>query len=171
MVVQNHSATGDAVSVDYVVDGERTAAAVAAGRSRLLGMTYSVASQPPCFNATDPAAALRQLGPRPHVYHDSLFSCAVELTSDLPLSSSFDDTHIMLRLLQEEPSAALKLQHDHRHDHDARVRASLDRVRRTDIMTPHVKRVVVELLHIRADAVLSFTWGLLRYVACVSSTD
>ena len=60
------------LAIDYVVDGPRTAAAVAAGEARLLGMTYQAAGQQPRFVAEDLAAVLSSFGDRPRVYPDSL---------------------------------------------------------------------------------------------------
>ena len=80
------------VAVDYVVDGPRTAAAVAAGRSRLTGMNYQTAEGGlQSVEANDIAGVLQALGSRPRLYNDALFGLAVEAQSDLRSPSDIDD--------------------------------------------------------------------------------
>jgi len=91
----------DTVAVDYAVDGPRTAAAVASGRSKLVGMSYARAGEEPRFVAEGICDVLRDLG-RHRMHHDSVFGLAIELKNDLPLPEVFDDTRIMLHLLEED---------------------------------------------------------------------
>ena len=72
------------LAIDYVVEGPRSAAAVAAGEARLLGMTYQSAGQQPRFVAEDLAAVLSSFGDRPRVYPDSLFALALEMRKTCP---------------------------------------------------------------------------------------
>ena len=67
------SVASNAVAIDYVVDGPRTAAAVVSGRSRLLGMTVQEADQEPRFLDQDLAGVLQRFGDRQRLYPDSLF--------------------------------------------------------------------------------------------------
>ena len=91
------------VAVDYVVDGPRTAAAVAAGRSRLTGMNYQTAEGGlQSVESNDIAGVLQSLGPRPRLYNDALFGLAVEAQNDLPSPSDvadIDNLRTMLCLL------------------------------------------------------------------------
>jgi DNA polymerase-1 len=116
------------LAIDYVVDGPRTAAAVAAGKARLLGMTYQSTGQQPRFVAEDLAAVLSSFGDRPRVYPDSLFALALEMRQDLPLPGVFEDTHIMLRLLGEEADPAGDKPG---RDRSALAQASIERVQAT----------------------------------------
>ena len=93
------------VVIDYVVDGPRTAATVAADLSRLSGMAYQTGTDLQFVEANNAARVLASFGNRPRVYHDSLFSLAVEISHDLPLPVVFDDMRVMLRLLDEEAAA------------------------------------------------------------------
>jgi hypothetical protein len=80
------------VAVDYVVDGPRTAAAVAAGRSRLTGMKYQTAEVGVQFVAADEiASVLQSMADRPRLYNDAIFGLAVEAQYDLPSPASIDD--------------------------------------------------------------------------------
>ena len=91
------------VAVDYVVSGPRTAAAVAADRSRLTGMNYQTAEGGlQSVESNDIAGVLQSLGPRPRLYNDALFGLAVEAQNDLPSPSDvadIDDLRTMLCLL------------------------------------------------------------------------
>ncbi len=91
------------VAVDYVVDGPRTAAAVAAGKTQLLGMNYQTDGGGPQFvEAADVVHVLQSLDGRPRLYNDALFGLAVEAQNDLPSPGSIediDDIHTMLCLL------------------------------------------------------------------------
>ncbi|MGA2502312.1 MAG: hypothetical protein ABSH20_31605, partial [Tepidisphaeraceae bacterium] len=91
------------VAVDYVVDGPRTAAAVAAGRSRLTSMNYQTAEGGlQSAEANDIAGVLQSLDGRPRLYNDALFGLAVEAHNDLPSPSDvadIDDIRTMLCLL------------------------------------------------------------------------
>ncbi len=62
----------NAVAIDYVVDGLRTAAAVAAGRSRLLGLVIQEAGQEPRYVDQDLAGLLHGLGDRQRLYPHAL---------------------------------------------------------------------------------------------------
>ena len=90
------------VAVDYVVSGPHTAAAVAAGRSRLTGMSYQTAEGGlQSVEANDIAGVLQALGSRPRLYNDALFGLAVEAQNDLPSPSDvadIDDIRTMLCL-------------------------------------------------------------------------
>ena len=80
------------VAVDYVVEGPRTAAAVAAGRSRLTGMNYQTAEGGlQSVEANEIAGVLQALGNRPRLYNDALFGLAVEAQYDLSSPASIDD--------------------------------------------------------------------------------
>jgi DNA polymerase-1 len=93
----------DLIAVNYVVDGPRTAAAVAAGRSRLVGMRYQTAgSMPQDVEVNEIAGVLQSLGTRPRLYNDALFGLTVETLNDLPSLSDvadIDDIHTLLCLL------------------------------------------------------------------------
>ena len=88
-----------AVAIDYVVDGPRTAAAVAAGRSSLIGLTVQGADREPRFVDQDLAGLLRGLGARQRLYPDALFALAVEAVNDLPSPATFHDFHALSCLL------------------------------------------------------------------------
>ena len=138
----------DAVAIDYVVDGPRTAAAVAHGQARLVGMSYARPGEEPRFVDKDLATTLQNLGNRPRAYHDSIFCCAVELQNNLPLPASFDDTRIMLHLLEEDPPSALGDNKPGRGTTTGRLAdASLARVRSVNSLYPQlVARIHAEAL-------------------------
>jgi hypothetical protein len=74
----------NAVAVDYVVEGPRTAAAVAAGRSCLIGLIIQEAGQEPRFIDQDLANLLGSLGDRQRLYPHAHFALTVEAVNDLP---------------------------------------------------------------------------------------
>jgi len=116
-------------AVDYVVDGPRTAAAVAAGRSRLTGMRFQTAGNVPQDVAADNiTGVLHGLDGRPRLYNDALFGLAVEAQNDLPSLSDvadIDDLRTMLCLLyRQAPSTNGELAIDR----GERVRIGLARV-------------------------------------------
>ena len=74
----------NAIAIDYVVEGPRTAAAVAAGRSRLIGLVIQEADQGPRFVDQDLSGLLGSLGDRQRLYSNALFALAVEAVNDLP---------------------------------------------------------------------------------------
>jgi len=91
------------VAVDYVVRGPRTAAAVAAGATQLLGMDYQTADSALQYvEASNIPGVLHGLGQRPRVYSDAHFALAVEMHNDLPSLADIadvDDIRTMLCLL------------------------------------------------------------------------
>jgi DNA polymerase I-like protein with 3'-5' exonuclease and polymerase domains len=89
----------NAVALDYVVNGPRTAAAVAAGRSPLIGLVIQDAGQEPRFVDCDLAGLLDSLGDRQRLYPSALFALAVEAANDLPSPSDFHDFHALCCLL------------------------------------------------------------------------
>ena len=89
----------NAVAIDYVVEGLRTAAAVAAGRSRLIGLVIQEGDQEPRFVDQDLAGLLHGLGDRQRLYPDALFALAVEAVNELPPPSDFHDFHALTCLL------------------------------------------------------------------------
>ena len=89
----------NAAAIDYVVEGPRTAAAVAAGRSPLIGMTIQEAGQEASFVDHDLAGRLAALGDRQRLYPNALFALAVEAVNDLPSPSGFHDFHALVCLL------------------------------------------------------------------------
>jgi DNA polymerase I-like protein with 3'-5' exonuclease and polymerase domains len=103
----------DAVAVDYVVEGPRTTAAVAAGRTRLIGLILQEANQEPRFVDQDLAGLLASLGDRQRLYPNSLFALAVEAMNDLPPPAAFHDFHALCCLLyghdpfQWQPSGSM----------------------------------------------------------------
>ena len=74
----------NAVAIDYVVEGPRTAAAVAAGRSPLVGLVIQEGDQEPRFVDDELAGLLAGLGDRQRLYPNALFALAVEAVNDLP---------------------------------------------------------------------------------------
>ena len=93
------SIASNAVAIDYIVSGPRTAAAVAAGRSRLIGLVIQEANQEPRFVDQDLAGLLHGLGDRQRLYPHALFALAVEAVNDLPPPSDFHDFHALTCLL------------------------------------------------------------------------
>jgi DNA polymerase-1 len=93
------SVAPNAIAIDYVVEGPRTAAAVAAGRSRLIGLTIQEAGQEPRLVDQDIARLLHGLGDRQRLYPHALFALAVEAMNDLPPPSDFHDFHALVCLL------------------------------------------------------------------------
>ena len=94
----------NAVAIDYVVEGPRTAAAVAAGRSRLIGLVIQETDQEPQFVDHDLAGLLHGLGDRQRLYPHALFALAVEAVNELPPPSDFHDFHaLMLPALRPRP--------------------------------------------------------------------
>ena len=93
------SVAPNAVAIDYLVEGPRTAAAVAAGRSRLLGLVIQEADQEPRFVDHDLAGLLQSLGDRQRLYPHALFALAVEAANDLPPPADFHDFHALTCLL------------------------------------------------------------------------
>ena len=128
--------TTASVVVDYALEGPRTAAAVAVGKSRLLGMTYQVGDCQPQFVADNLAAVIRSFGDRPRIYPDSLFGLAVEMQHDLPSPAAFDDIGVMLRLLEEPPPPELAEQKPGRSDRASLLDASAARVCRIMALYP-----------------------------------
>lgn len=96
----------EAVAVEYVLDGEQSAAAVARGKSHLVGVAIAFRSVTPRYVTTTISMALAELGDRPRVYSNSIFGRTVERKFNLPTTTSFDDVGIMARLLELEPAAA-----------------------------------------------------------------
>lgn len=93
------SVASNAVAVDYVVAGPRTAAAVAASRSALVGLVIQEPGQEPRFVEHDLAGRLGRLGDRQRLYPNSLFALAVEAKNDLPPPADFHDFHALCCLL------------------------------------------------------------------------
>ena len=89
----------NAVAIDYVVEGPRTAAAVAAGRSRLFGLVIQETGQAPRFVEQDLAGLLCGFGDRQRLYPHALFALAVEAVNDLPPPTDFHDFHALCCLL------------------------------------------------------------------------
>jgi DNA polymerase-1 len=117
------------VAVDYVVDGPRTAAAVAAGRSRLTGMNYQTADNlPQEVAANEAAGVLHGLDGRPRLYNDVLFELAVEAQNDLPSPAGIDDIDdirtMLCLLFGGDPGGNQELAIDR----GERIRIGLDRV-------------------------------------------
>ena len=100
----------DAVAVDYLIEGERTPAAVARGESRLVGMSLGVYGQAPWTMTGDVRASLQAMGSIPRLYDDAVFARTVERAYRLPTVDEFDDLRAMRRLLecagQSAPGAA-----------------------------------------------------------------
>lgn len=107
------SIASNAVAIDYVVEGPRTAAVVAAARSRLIGLVIQEADQEPRFVDHDLAGLLQSLGDRQRLYPHALFALAVEAMNDLPPPSDFHDFHALTCLLyghdpfQWQPTAGM----------------------------------------------------------------
>jgi DNA polymerase I-like protein with 3'-5' exonuclease and polymerase domains len=103
----------NAIAIDYVVSGPRTAAAVAAGRSRLIGLVIQESDQEPRFVDQDLAGLLHGLRDRQRLYPHALFALAVEAVNDLPPPFDFHDFHALTCLLyghdpfQWEPAEGL----------------------------------------------------------------
>lgn len=89
----------DAVVVDYQVDGEPTAVAVARGDSRLVGISLAGISVPQHHVTGDFSAAVRSLGTRRRIYRDTIFARTVERVFGLQQVDGFDDLGTMIRLL------------------------------------------------------------------------
>ena len=90
----------DAIAVVYLIDGERTATAVAGGESRLVGMSLGVHGQPSWSTTGGVHAALQAMGPISRIYEDAIFARTVERTHGLPTVANFDDLRVMRRLLE-----------------------------------------------------------------------
>ena len=93
------SVAPNAIAIDYVVEGPRTSAAVAAGRSRLIGLTIQETDHEPRFVDHDLAGLLQSLGDRQRLYPHALFALAVEAANDLPPPADFHDFHALTCLL------------------------------------------------------------------------
>lgn len=93
------SIASNAVAIDYVVEGPRTAAAVAGDRSQLIGVVVQEPGQEPRFVDQDLAGLLRGLGDRQRLYPHALFALAVDAVNDLPPPSDFHDFHALVCLL------------------------------------------------------------------------
>jgi DNA polymerase-1 len=89
-----------------VLDGPRTAASVASGRSKLIGLHIAQAGQAPVYYTQDFTKGLAALTGQPRLYHDAPLALAIELRHGLP-NAPFDDIRAMLRLL-EHPSQVLE---------------------------------------------------------------
>ena len=89
--------------IDYTVSGDRAAAAVAAGRSRLVGMSYqNVGAETKFVPETKIAEVLHGLAGRPRLYNDALFGLAVEACNELPSPpgvGDIDDLRTMLQIV------------------------------------------------------------------------
>ena len=92
--------TDEAVVVDYHVDGERTACAVARGDFTLVEVAIAGHDFPENYQTDEVDAVIRSLGNRPRIYTDAIFARTVERTYGLPSSDRFDDVGVMLRLLE-----------------------------------------------------------------------
>lgn len=92
----------EVAAIEYRVDGERSAAAVANGKTQLLGVAIVTRNGASYHQPPDIVAALARLGDRPRVYDDAVFSRAVERHCILPTAENFDDVDIMARLLGRE---------------------------------------------------------------------
>jgi DNA polymerase-1 len=91
----------DSIFVDYVVSGERSAAAVLKGTSTLCELIVVAPDGTARRITADFAAALNSYGSNHRVYYDALFARAVETRNALPGPSTFDDLRIALHLLNE----------------------------------------------------------------------
>jgi DNA polymerase I-like protein with 3'-5' exonuclease and polymerase domains len=94
-----NSIAPNAVAIDYVVEGPRTAAAVAAGRSPLIGAVVQEPGQQSRFVDQELAGLLDSLGARQRLYPDALFALAVEAQNDLPPPVDFHDFHALTCVL------------------------------------------------------------------------
>lgn len=93
------------VAIAYDLDGPETAAEVATGRTKVVGLAYAIEGEEPVYVSVDLAGVLSGLGDRPRIYNNAVHSLALEMQNDLPLPSEFHDTHVMQHLLGEEPSS------------------------------------------------------------------
>ena len=93
----------DVMAVDYIVEGDRTANAVACGESQIRGIWLGTWGQEPLIEERDVAAVrniVNAIGTVPRVYNDAIFARTVERVYDLTRSDQFDDVHVMARLLE-----------------------------------------------------------------------
>jgi hypothetical protein len=89
------------IAIDYVVDGDRTAAAVASGTSQLQAIVI-VLPDGKVQIARHPTDSSLQLLNTPHrVYCDAVFGRTVEAKFGLTAPATFDDVRAMLMLLGE----------------------------------------------------------------------
>ncbi|MEI8373464.1 MAG: DNA polymerase A family protein [Planctomycetota bacterium] len=119
------SVAPNAVAIDYVVEGPRTAAAVAVGRARLIGLVIQESGQEPQFVDHDIAGLLHGLGERQRLYPQALFALAVESMNDLPPPSDFHDFHALCWLLYGNDP--FQWQPDRGMDRAALIQQSLER--------------------------------------------
>ncbi|MEK6238198.1 MAG: DNA polymerase [Planctomycetales bacterium] len=98
MITQSPSS----IVVDYALDGERSAAAVARGESRLVGIAIHDETEPKFY--TNPGAILDFYRQNPRVYPDALLARVVETVYQLPHNSEYDCIRTMTRLLELSPA-------------------------------------------------------------------
>ena len=88
-------------AVDFHLDGPRNAAAVAAGRSHLLGASIAVGSAPPAYIPRDGVGEqLAALGYRSRVVYDAPLAITIALRHNLPFSPVYDDLRAAFKLLE-----------------------------------------------------------------------
>lgn len=92
----------DFLAVDYHVAGNRSAVDVQLGRSPLVGVSVAVGGASCHYFTEDLANVVRSFGTQRRVYHDAVFSRAVELKYGLPLVSEFDCVRTMGYLADEK---------------------------------------------------------------------
>jgi DNA polymerase-1 len=92
------------VCIDYHVVGRRSAVDVHLGRSHLVGISLADSHGRSCYFTGNFHNVIGSLGDRHRVYHDALFSRAVEHKYALPWSNTLDCTCTMGHLLDENTS-------------------------------------------------------------------
>lgn len=93
-----------AVALEYLVDGPRTIAAVAEGKSRLMGVGLVNPNGPARFVHEDIANTVRSFTGLHRVYDGAMFALVVEQILGIPRAESFDDVSVMRGLLHGSPT-------------------------------------------------------------------
>jgi DNA polymerase-1 len=86
------------IAIDYVVRGPQTVAALMRAQAELLGMTLFDGRGDPELVIGNVDEHLIQLGNRPRVYDDVIFSRAVEMQNRLPAADEIGDSQLMMKV-------------------------------------------------------------------------
>lgn len=89
----------EAVAIEYVVEGPRTASAIVRGETRLVGVALHGGGEEDVLTTRNVGEVLLALGDLPRVYENAVFARTVERVYGFPMAAVFDDVRVMRRLL------------------------------------------------------------------------
>ena len=136
-------APDDVIALDYLVDGERTAAAIVRGDSRLTGVALAALPDKTLMIDNNFRTTLQKIGELPRVYDDAIFARTVERVYKLPAVRHFHDVHVMKRLLETAGQDDSHKLPDMQHDSSARAPWIIRQFQTLPVQLAHVGLDVV----------------------------